>query len=72
MTSFTFNVGAGNLRDSALTKRLNKGEDPNKVAREEMPKFNKAQGSQMKGLDNRRDKEIQHFTTPDDVCSAKK
>ena len=72
MTSFTFNFGAGNLRDSALTKRLNKGEDANKVAREEMPKFNKAQGSQMKGLDNRREKEIQHFTTPDDVCGAKK
>lgn len=51
---------------------FNKGEDPNKVAREEMPKFNKAQASQMKGLDNRRDKEIQHFTTPDDVCGAKK
>ena len=40
LTSFTYNVGAGRLRDSALTDRLNKGENPNKVAKEEMPKFN--------------------------------
>lgn len=54
MTSLTFNVGAGRLRDSTLTKRLNNGEDPNKVAKEEMPKYNIAKGNALKGLDNRR------------------
>ena len=72
MTSFTFNVGAGTLRDSTLTKRLNKGEEPNKVAKEEMPKYSKAQGRHMDGLDNRRKKEIEHFSTPDDESCSKK
>ena len=72
MTSLTYNVGAGRLRDSALTDRLNKGENPNKVAKEEMPKFNEAKGSQSKGLESRREKEIKHFSTPDNESGAKK
>ena len=72
LTSFTFNNGAGRLRDSTLAKRLNNGEDPNKVAKEEMPKYSIAKGKHYKGLDDRRDKEIEHFSTPDDDCDAKK
>ena len=44
LTSFTFNLGSGNLSSSTLAKRLNAGEDPCTVAREELPKWRKAGG----------------------------
>ena len=37
LVSFAFNCGAGALEESTLRKRLNNKEDPNKVAKEELP-----------------------------------
>ena len=41
LSSFTYNLGEGKLADSTLKDRLNKGEDPNTVAKEELPRWNK-------------------------------
>ena len=47
LTSFAFNVGAGALGKSTLRERLNKGEDPNTVIKEELPRWNKAGGKEL-------------------------
>ena len=61
---FAFNVGAGALFDSTLRRRLNSGEDPNRVAREELPRWNKAGGKVLDGLARRREDELKLFLTP--------
>ena len=61
---FAFNVGAGALFDSTLRRRLNSGEDPNRVAREELPRWNKAGGKVLEGLARRREDELKLFLTP--------
>ena len=63
LVSFTYNCGAGALEESTLRKRLNKGEDPNKVAQEELPKWVKAGSKTLPGLVARRNKEIELFTS---------
>lgn len=61
---FVFNVGAGALFDSTLRRRLNSGEDPNRVAKEELPRWNKAGGKVLDGLARRREDELKLFLTP--------
>ncbi|KAJ2393076.1 hypothetical protein H4S02_000426 [Coemansia sp. RSA 2611] len=63
LTSWTFNNGCGNVATSTLVKRLNKGENPNTVASEELPKWRLAGGRVLQGLVNRRKAEIKLFKT---------
>ncbi|KAJ2711300.1 hypothetical protein H4R19_003313 [Coemansia spiralis] len=63
LTSWTFNVGCGNVESSTLVKRLNNGESPNTVAAQELPKWNKGGGSVLPGLVSRRKAEVALFTT---------
>jgi GH24 family phage-related lysozyme (muramidase) len=44
LISFAFNVGTGALMESTLRKRLNNGENAQKVAMEELPRWNKGGG----------------------------
>lgn len=61
LVSFAFNCGAGALEESTLRKRLNNKEDPNKVAKEELPKWVKGSNGPLPGLVRRRDAEIKLF-----------
>ncbi|KAH8823571.1 lysozyme [Flagelloscypha sp. PMI_526] len=61
LASFTFNLGCGTLESSTMLKRLNKGENPNTVAAQEMPKFNHAGGKVLSGLTRRRNAEVALF-----------
>jgi len=61
LISFTFNVGVGALLDSTLRKRLNNGENPQKVAMEELPRWNKGGGEILEGLVRRRRDELDLF-----------
>lgn len=63
LTSWVFNVGCGNAKTSSLVKRLNKGENPNTVASEELPKWRLAGGKVLQGLVNRRKDEVKLFKT---------
>lgn len=63
LVSWAFNVGCGNSGSSTLIKRLNNGEDPNTVAGEELPKWNKGGGSVLPGLVRRRAAEVDLFQT---------
>ncbi|KAJ7659396.1 lysozyme-like domain-containing protein [Mycena rosella] len=67
LSSFSFNLGCGTLKSSTLLKRLNAGEDPNTVAAQEIPRFNKAGGKVLTGLTNRRAAEVTLFQTPSQV-----
>ncbi|KAJ1957392.1 hypothetical protein GGI12_005039 [Dipsacomyces acuminosporus] len=64
LVSWTFNIGCGAAKKSTLVQRLNKGEDPNAVARSELIQWNKAGGRVFSGLTRRRNAEIKLFTTP--------
>lgn len=63
LVSWTFNEGCGNMGGSTLVKRLNAGENPNTVAAEELPKWNKAGGKVLPGLTRRRAAEVKLFQT---------
>lgn len=54
LVSFTFNVGAGALKNSTLRKRLNRGDNRTSVAKEEFKKWVKAGGRVLQGLVRRR------------------
>lgn len=56
--SWAFNVGCGNVGTSTLLRRLNAGENPNTVAEEELPKWNKSGGQTLPGLTRRRAAEV--------------
>lgn len=60
LTSFTYNVGIGNLKKSTLLKLLNAGAPKEQVAREFI-KWNKAGGQVLKGLTIRRQAEANLF-----------
>ncbi|KAJ1720325.1 hypothetical protein LPJ53_005036 [Coemansia erecta] len=64
LVSWTFNVGCGNVKSSSLVKRLNSGQNPNTVAAEELPKWNKGGGKVLPGLVRRRAAEVKLFQTP--------
>ena len=61
LISFAFNVGVGALMDSTLRKRLNNGENAQKVAMEELPRWNKGDGKILEGLVRRRKAEVDLF-----------
>ena len=61
LVSFTFNLGEGNLGSSTLLRRLNAGEDPDTVAEEEIPRWNKGNGQVLNGLVRRRAAEVAFF-----------
>lgn len=52
LVDFAFNVGMGNLNSSTLLKKLNANDK--RGAADEFPKWNKAAGKVMKGLQRRR------------------
>ena len=58
LVSFAFNCGEGALQDSTLRRRLNAGEDPGTVARQELPRWN---NGGMPGLVRRRWAEVDLF-----------
>lgn len=62
LVSFTYNTGAAAFADSTLLRRLNSGEDPSTVAKEELIKWcHGDQGEVLQGLVRRRSAEIQMF-----------
>ena len=63
LVSFTYNCGPTALAESTLRKRLNNKEDPNKVAKEELPKWVNGQNGPLPGLVERRKAEIKLFTS---------
>ncbi|WP_435170859.1 lysozyme [Falsirhodobacter sp. 1013] len=63
LVSFTFNLGAGNLRSSTLLRKLNAGDYSG--AAEEFPRWNRSNGSVLSGLARRRAAEQELFLTPD-------
>ncbi len=63
LVSFTFNVGGGAFNTSTLLRRLNAGENPNTVASQEMPRWNKGGGVVLPGLVRRREAEVKFFTS---------
>lgn len=62
LVSFVFNIGGSAFKDSTLLRRFNNKEDPNKVATEELPKWNKGGGRVLEGLKRRRGAELELFT----------
>ncbi|KAL2167249.1 hypothetical protein VTG60DRAFT_1477 [Thermothelomyces hinnuleus] len=58
LVSWSFNVGCGAAQSSQLIKRLNKGEDVNKVLSEELPKWVHGGGKVLPGLVTRRKNEV--------------
>lgn len=61
LISWMFNVGSGAVRDSTLRSRLLAGQDPRQVVREELPKWDKANGKPLAGLTRRRAAEVKLF-----------
>ena len=63
LTSFIFNVGGGNFRKSTLLKKLRSREDISGSLEvvQQFRRWTKAGGVHVKGLLNRRNKEIEHF-----------
>jgi GH24 family phage-related lysozyme (muramidase) len=61
LVSWAFNVGLGAVESSTLRRRLLAGEDPVKVANEELPRWNKADGRELAGLTRRRAAELALF-----------
>jgi GH24 family phage-related lysozyme (muramidase) len=68
LVSFSFNVGLGALEDSTLRKRLNAGEDPCTVVKEELPRWCHAGEAVLAGLERRRAAEVALFCG--DVATA--
>lgn len=61
LVSWAYNVGLGAVEDSTLRRRLLDREDPNTVIREELPRWNKADGKELAGLTRRRAAEVKLF-----------
>ena len=61
LVSFCFNVGTQAFKGSTLVKRLNNRENPNIVAAEELPRWNKGDGKVLEGLSRRRSAEVELF-----------
>ena len=72
LVSFTYNCGIGALEESTLRKRLNKKEDPNKIAQEELIKWVKSGDKTLPGLVTRRKKEIELFISGQPVTVKEK
>ena len=63
LVSWSYNVGCGAAKGSSLISRLNAGGDPNTVAAEELPKWNKGGGAVLPGLVRRRAAEVELHKT---------
>jgi GH24 family phage-related lysozyme (muramidase) len=61
LVSWTYNVGVGAMQDSTLRRRILAGDDPVQVAREELPRWDKADGKPLAGLTRRRAAEVALF-----------
>jgi GH24 family phage-related lysozyme (muramidase) len=61
LLSWAFNVGLGAAEESTLRKRVLAGEDPVLVVREELPRWDKADGKTLPGLARRRAAEVALF-----------
>lgn len=71
LVSFAFNVGASALEESTLRKRLNAGENPKSVAKEELPRWNKGdKGKVLEGLTRRRTQEVELFCSDEPKPSS--
>jgi lysozyme len=75
LVSFAHSNGLLALKSSTLLKRLNSGEDPNKVIDEEFPKWKSIISSSGEkkismGLINRRNKEIEMFKEPFNIIET--
>ena len=58
-------MGCGDaIKNSTLVKRLIKGENPNTVAAQELPKWVYGGGKVLPGLVKRRNAEVKLFQTP--------
>ncbi|KAK1762192.1 lysozyme-like domain-containing protein [Phialemonium atrogriseum] len=66
LVSWAFNVGCGNSGTSTLVELLNQGGDPDEVARQELPQWNRGADDVLPGLVRRRAAEVGLFTTPAD------
>ncbi|KAJ2122901.1 hypothetical protein IW147_003067 [Coemansia sp. RSA 720] len=64
LASWAFTVGCSSVSSSTLVQRLNSGDDPNTVAKQELPKYNKDGGNEVLALKRRRDAEVLLFQTP--------
>lgn len=62
LTSFAYNVGLGNFKTSTLLKQLNDGEY--ELAADQLLRWTKAAGKELKGLVTRRAAERAVFLTP--------
>lgn len=62
LVSWTYNVGVGAMQDSTLRRRLLAGDNPNTVAGQELPRWDKAGGKALAGLTRRRAAEVRLFT----------
>ncbi|KAJ3513140.1 hypothetical protein NMY22_g15129 [Coprinellus aureogranulatus] len=69
LVSWTFNVGCANAESSTLIRRLNNGENPNTVAEQELPRWNRAGGQVLPGLVQRRAAEVTLFKTASSVTA---
>lgn len=58
VVSWAYNVGLGAVKDSTLRRRINNGEDRQRVLAEELPRWNKGGNGVMPGLVKRRDAEV--------------
>ncbi|KAF1816053.1 lysozyme, partial [Eremomyces bilateralis CBS 781.70] len=65
LVSFTLNMGCGQMQNSTLVDRLNAGEEPVKVASEELPRWVYAGGDVLPGLVKRRADEVRLFKIPE-------
>jgi GH24 family phage-related lysozyme (muramidase) len=63
LASWAFNEGCDAVSSSRLIARLNKGEDPEAVAADELPKWTTANGAELPGLRRRRAAELALFRT---------
>ncbi|KAK3315980.1 lysozyme [Apodospora peruviana] len=68
LVSWAFNVGCGASGSSTLIQRLNAGEEPNRVAQEELPRWKYGDnGVVLPGLVRRRAAEVDLHKTPSNV-----
>ncbi|KAF7554869.1 hypothetical protein G7Z17_g2598 [Cylindrodendrum hubeiense] len=63
LASWESDVGCSSVRSSTLLRRLNAGQDPNTVAGQELPTWNKVNGVPMVALIHRRAAELTLFQT---------
>ena len=62
VVDFCYNLGVGALHSSTFLNRLLIGDDPDEVAREELPRWVFAGGRKWPGLIKRRGREVMLFT----------